>query len=176
MRTEANKMHKSIPLRKQETHSASLMTDLGLYQIRIRQFLGGALLHCLLCRDGDNPRGPGRNGGGRYHCRAYRPFHQSLVQGVRPLPLSFGKDWQTRRTSLPACRKLPSRTSGHHHRPGVRQRRPSFNPNRSLDTPGLFSVRKMRLSGILPASVRILFLATPRRSPLRLRLGEKHAA
>ena len=30
MRTEANKMHKSIPLRKQETHSASLMTDLGL--------------------------------------------------------------------------------------------------------------------------------------------------
>ena len=51
-----------------------------------------------------------------------------------------------------------------------------FNPNRSLDTPGLFSVRKMRLSGILPASVRILFLATPRRSPLRLRLGEKHAA
>ena len=29
MRTEANKMHKSIPLRKQETHSASLMTDLG---------------------------------------------------------------------------------------------------------------------------------------------------
>ena len=33
-----------------------------------------------------------------------------------------------------------------------------FNPNRSLDTPGLFSVRKMRLSGILPASVRILFL------------------
>ena len=36
-----------------------------------------------------------------------------------------------------------------------------INPNRSLDTPGLFSVRKMRLSGILPASVRILFLATP---------------
>ena len=30
MRTEADKMHKSIPLRKQETHSASLMTDLGL--------------------------------------------------------------------------------------------------------------------------------------------------
>ena len=52
----------------------------------------------------------------------------------------------------------------------------ALNPNRSLDTPGLFSVRKMRLSGILPASVRILFLATPRRSPLRLRLGEKHAA
>ena len=52
----------------------------------------------------------------------------------------------------------------------------TINPNRSLDTPGLFSVRKMRLSGILPASVRILFLATPRRSPLRLRLGEKHAA
>ena len=34
----------------------------------------------------------------------------------------------------------------------------ALNPNRSLDTPGLFSVRKMRLSGILPASVRILFL------------------
>ena len=33
----------------------------------------------------------------------------------------------------------------------------TINPNRSLDTPGLFSVRKMRLSGILPASVRILF-------------------
>ena len=33
MRTEANKMHKSIPLRKQETHSASLMTDLGLCQV-----------------------------------------------------------------------------------------------------------------------------------------------
>ena len=34
MRTEANKMHKSIPLRKQETHSASLMTDLGLLCMR----------------------------------------------------------------------------------------------------------------------------------------------
>ena len=56
------------------------------------------------------------------------------------------------------------------------RKRISFIPNRSLDTPGLFSVRKMRLSGILPASVRILLLATPRRSPLRLRLGEKHAA
>ena len=32
-------------------------------------------------------------------------------------------------------------------------------PNRSLDTPGLFSVRKMRLSGILPASVRSLDVA-----------------
>ena len=51
-----------------------------------------------------------------------------------------------------------------------------FNPNRSLDTPSPFLIRKMRHSGILPASVRILFLATPRRSPLRLRLGEKHAA
>ena len=48
-----------------------------------------------------------------------------------------------------------------------------FNPNRSLDTPCLFLIGKMRLSGILPASVRILFLATPRRSPLRLRLGPK---
>ena len=51
-----------------------------------------------------------------------------------------------------------------------------FIPNRSLDTPSPFLIRKMRHSGILPASVRILFLATPRRSPLRLRLGEKHAA
>ena len=52
----------------------------------------------------------------------------------------------------------------------------SFIPNRSLDTPSPFLIRKMRHSGILPASVRILFPATPRRSPLRLRLGEKHAA
>ena len=51
-----------------------------------------------------------------------------------------------------------------------------LNPNRSLDTPSPFLIGKTRLSGILPASVRILFLATPRRSPLRLRLGEKHAA
>ena len=34
-----------------------------------------------------------------------------------------------------------------------------MNPNRSLDTPGLFSVRKMRLSGILPASVLRLDVA-----------------
>ena len=52
----------------------------------------------------------------------------------------------------------------------------SINPNRSLDTPSPFLIGKVRLSGILPASVRILILATPRRSPLRLRLGEKHAA
>ena len=39
-----------------------------------------------------------------------------------------------------------------------------LNPNRSLDTPCPFLIGKMRLSGILPASVRILFLATPRRS------------
>ena len=51
-----------------------------------------------------------------------------------------------------------------------------INPNRSLDTPSPFLIGKVRLSGILPASVRILILATPRRSPLRLRLGEKHAA
>ena len=51
--------------------------------------------------------------------------------------------------------------------------RPAF---RSLDTPCPFLIGEMRLSGILPASVRILFLATPRGSPLRLRLGEKHAA
>ena len=53
-----------------------------------------------------------------------------------------------------------------------------FNPNRSLDeldTPCPFLIGEMRLSGILPASVRILLLATPRRSPLRLRLGQKHA-
>ena len=35
-----------------------------------------------------------------------------------------------------------------------------FIPNRSLDTPSPFLIGKMRLSGILPASVRILFLAT----------------
>ena len=51
-----------------------------------------------------------------------------------------------------------------------------FNPNRPLDTPDSFPMGRMRLPGILPASVRILFLATPRRSPLRLRLGGKHAA
>ena len=51
-----------------------------------------------------------------------------------------------------------------------------LNPNRSLDTPCPFLIGEMRLSGILPASVRILLPATPRRSPLRLRLGEKHAA
>ena len=45
----------------------------------------------------------------------------------------------------------------------------SFNPNRSLDTPCPFLIGKIRLSGILPASGRILFPATPRRSPLRLR-------
>ena len=53
---------------------------------------------------------------------------------------------------------------------------PNFNPNRSLDAPSPFLIGKTRLSGILPASVRIMLLATPRRSPLRLRLGEKHAA
>ena len=42
----------------------------------------------------------------------------------------------------------------------------TFNPNRSLDAPSPFLIGKVRLSGILPASVRILFLATPRRSPL----------
>ena len=36
-----------------------------------------------------------------------------------------------------------------------------LNPNRSLDTPSPFLIGKTRLSGILPASVRILFLATP---------------
>ena len=51
-----------------------------------------------------------------------------------------------------------------------------MNPNRSLDTPSPFLIGTVRLSGILPASVRILILATPRRSPLRLLLGEKHAA
>ena len=33
-----------------------------------------------------------------------------------------------------------------------------INPNRSLDTPSPFLIGKTRLSGILPASVRILFL------------------
>ena len=42
--------------------------------------------------------------------------------------------------------------------------------------PELFSIGEMRLSGILPASVRILLLNTPRHSPLRLRPGGKHAA
>ena len=42
--------------------------------------------------------------------------------------------------------------------------RPAFgavdmDPNRSLDTPCPFLIGEMRLSGILPASVRILFLA-----------------
>ena len=59
--------------------------------------------------------------------------------------------------------------------------RPAFgavdmDPNRSLGTPCPFLIGEMRLPGILPASVRILFPATPRRSPLRLRLGGKHAA
>ena len=54
--------------------------------------------------------------------------------------------------------------------------RSCLNPNRSLDTPSPFLIGKMRLPGILPASARIQFLATPRRSPLRLRLDEKHAA
>ena len=70
--------------------------------------------------------------------------------------------------------RLPS---GENARPVIQKTRLySFNPNRSLDTPCPFLIGEMRLSGILPASVRILFLATPRRSPLRLRLGEKHAA
>ena len=34
-----------------------------------------------------------------------------------------------------------------------------MNPNRSLDTPSPFLIGKVRLSGILPASVRILILA-----------------
>ena len=47
MRTEANKMHKSIPLRKQETHSASLMTDLGLESCRKER---GIVFHAdMLC-------------------------------------------------------------------------------------------------------------------------------
>ncbi len=56
------------------------------------------------------------------------------------------------------------------------QEKGAINPNRSLDAPSPFLIGKTRLSGILPASVRIMLLATPRRSPLRLRLGEKHAA
>ena len=52
----------------------------------------------------------------------------------------------------------------------------SLNPNRSLGTPDPFPMGRMRHSGILPASVRILFPAMPRGSPLRLRSGQKHAA
>ena len=40
---------------------------------------------------------------------------------------------------------------------------------------GAFLMGEMVLSGILSVSVRILLLATPRRCPLRLRLGGKHA-
>ena len=40
-------------------------------------------------------------------------------------------------------------------------RRYGINPNRSLDTPSPFLIGNMRLSGILPSSVRILFPATP---------------
>ena len=36
----------------------------------------------------------------------------------------------------------------------------TFNPNRSLDTPSPFLIGKVRLSGILPASVRILILTS----------------
>ena len=52
----------------------------------------------------------------------------------------------------------------------------ALKPKSVIRFAGAFSVVEMVLSGRLPASVRILFLATPRRSPLRLWLGEKHAA
>ena len=52
----------------------------------------------------------------------------------------------------------------------------SFEPKSVIRLAGAFPMAEVVLSGILPASVRILFLATPRRSPLRLRLSEKHAA
>ena len=50
-----------------------------------------------------------------------------------------------------------------------------LEPKSVIRLAGAFPMAEMVLSGILPASVRILLLATPRRSPLRLRLGEKHA-
>ena len=43
-----------------------------------------------------------------------------------------------------------------------------MNPNRSLDTPSPFLIGKVRLSGILPASVRILILASWRRVEILL--------
>ena len=51
-----------------------------------------------------------------------------------------------------------------------------YYPKSVIRLAGAFPMAEMVLSGILPASVRILLLATPRRSPLRLRLGQKHAA
>ena len=52
----------------------------------------------------------------------------------------------------------------------------SFEPRLVIRLAGAFPMAEVVLSGILSASVRILLLATPQRSPLRLRLGEKHAA
>ena len=49
-------------------------------------------------------------------------------------------------------------------------------PKSVIRLAGAFPMGEMVLSGILSVSVRILFLATPRRSPLRLRPGGKHAA
>ena len=51
-----------------------------------------------------------------------------------------------------------------------------LEPKSLIRLAGAFPVADMVLSGILSASVRILLLVTPRRSPLRLRLGEKRAA
>ena len=61
----------------------------------------------------------------------------------------------------------------------------SFEPKSVIRLAGAFPMAEVVLSGILSASVRILLLATsvrilllatPRCGPLRLRLGEKHAA
>ena len=52
----------------------------------------------------------------------------------------------------------------------------NIEPESIIGHTGLFPIGETRLPGILPASARILLLATPRRGPLRLRLSQKHAA
>ena len=51
-----------------------------------------------------------------------------------------------------------------------------LKPKSVIRLAGTFPVAEMVLLGILSASVLILLLATPQRNPLRLRLGQKHAA
>ena len=52
----------------------------------------------------------------------------------------------------------------------------NIEPESIIRHAGTFPMAEMVLWGILPASARILLLATPRRGPLRLRLSQKHAA
>ena len=52
----------------------------------------------------------------------------------------------------------------------------NIEPESIIRHAGTFPMAEMVLLGILPASARILLLATPRRGPLRLRLSQKHAA